>query len=70
MKEGLLLTNRLGCNSVIAESDSIVMIDACKGCKTWWAESVAIFVDCMDHVASIGNISFTVRGMQIRLLMS
>jgi ribonuclease HI len=31
MKEGMLLANRLGCSSIIAESDSIVTIDACKG---------------------------------------
>jgi ribonuclease HI len=58
MKEGLLLANRLGCNSIIAESDSIVTIDACNGGETWWTDSAAIFADCMDHVASIGNVSF------------
>jgi ribonuclease HI len=58
MKEGLLLANRLGCSSIIAESDSIVTIDACKGGETWWTDSAAIFADCMDHVASIGNVSF------------
>jgi hypothetical protein len=34
MKEGLFLANRLGCSSIISESDSIVMIDACKGGET------------------------------------
>jgi ribonuclease HI len=29
MKEGLLLANRMGCNSVIAEGDSIETIEAC-----------------------------------------
>jgi ribonuclease HI len=58
MKEGLLLANRLGCNSIIAESDSIVTIDACKVGETWWTESAVIFADCLDHVASIGNVSF------------
>jgi hypothetical protein len=58
MKEGLILANRLGCNSVIAESDSIETIDACKGGETWWTESAAIYADCMDQVASIGNVSF------------
>jgi hypothetical protein len=39
MKEGIILANRLGCNSVIAESDSIETIDACKGGETWWTQS-------------------------------
>jgi hypothetical protein len=29
MKEGLLLANRMGCNSVIAEGDSTETIEAC-----------------------------------------
>jgi hypothetical protein len=31
MKDGLSLANRLGCNSVLAESDSLEMIQACSG---------------------------------------
>jgi ribonuclease HI len=31
MKEGLVLANRLGCNSVVADSDSIETVQACSG---------------------------------------
>jgi ribonuclease HI len=58
MREGLILANRRGFSSIITESDSIDTIDACKGGETWWTGSAAIFVDCMDQVASIGNVSF------------
>jgi hypothetical protein len=57
MKEGLILATRLECNSIIAELDSIE-IDAYKGGETWWTQSAAIYADCMDQVASIGNVSF------------
>jgi hypothetical protein len=36
MKEGLLLTNRMGCNSMIAEGDSTETIEACTRIETWW----------------------------------
>jgi ribonuclease HI len=58
IKEGLILANRLGCHSLIAESDSIETIDACKGGEIWWTQYAAIYADCMDQVASIGNVSF------------
>jgi hypothetical protein len=58
MKECLILANRLGCNSIIAESNSIETIDACKGGEIWWTQSAAIYANCMDQVASIGNVSF------------
>jgi ribonuclease HI len=58
MREGLILANRRGFSSIIAESDSIDTIDACKGGETWWTGSAAILADCMDQVASIGNVSF------------
>jgi hypothetical protein len=36
MKEGLLLTNRMGCNSMIAKGDSTETIEACTRIETWW----------------------------------
>jgi hypothetical protein len=58
MREGLALANRLGCNSVIMESDSLETVDACTGSETWWGESAAIFADCVDRVALIDKVSF------------
>nr|XP_051221482.1 uncharacterized protein LOC127339703 [Lolium perenne] len=55
MKEGLSLAVTLGCNNVIAESDSIDVIQACTGADSWWSESSAIFADCVDMAVSIGR---------------
>jgi ribonuclease HI len=38
MKEGLALARDLGCNRIIAESDSTDVVEACKGETTWWNE--------------------------------
>jgi hypothetical protein len=58
MKEGLCLAQRMGCNNLLAESDSTDIIEACSGEEAWWSESSAIFADCIDQVASIGTVSF------------
>jgi hypothetical protein len=58
MREGLALANRLGCNSVIMESDSLETVDACTGSETWWGESAAIFANCVDRAALIDKVSF------------
>ena len=58
MKEGLTLANRLGCSSIVAESDSIETVDACTGRNTWWNEWVAIFADIVDLGLNIGNVEF------------
>jgi ribonuclease HI len=55
MKEGLILTNEMGCNRVLVESDSTVVTEACPGDQEWCNESVVIYADCIDLVASIGN---------------
>jgi hypothetical protein len=59
MWEGLSLATSLGCNNVI-ESDSTKTIPASTGEQSWWNESVAIFVDCIDLVSQIDKISFKV----------
>jgi ribonuclease HI len=59
MKEGLSLAVTLGCNNVIAESDSIDVIQACTGADSWWSESSAIFADCVDMAVSIGRVNFS-----------
>jgi ribonuclease HI len=58
MREGLLLAESLGCNHLIAESDSLETIEACSGGQRWWNECSAIFADCVDKVASIGDVEF------------
>jgi hypothetical protein len=42
MKEGLALASRLGRNSVVAESDSIKIIQSCNGEEMWWSTSALI----------------------------
>jgi hypothetical protein len=58
MREGLALANRLGCNNVIMESDSLETVDACTGSESWWGESAAIFADCVDLAALIDKVAF------------
>jgi ribonuclease HI len=58
MKEGLTLAARLGCNSIIAESDSLVTVEACSGKETWWTSPAAIYADCFDIASSLGSARF------------
>jgi hypothetical protein len=58
MREGLMLIERMGSHNVIAESDSMEVINACKEDQRWWSESAAILADCVDLVSNIGNVSF------------
>jgi hypothetical protein len=54
--EGLALANRLGCNSVLAESDCMETIQACTGEESRSGESSAIFIDCVGIAALIGRV--------------
>jgi ribonuclease HI len=58
LKEGLTLANKLGCNSVIAESDSLETIQACSGEEHWWTDPAAIYADCIDLASSTGSVCF------------
>jgi hypothetical protein len=58
MKEGLAFTNRLGCNNVVAESDSMEVIAACTCVEYWWNKSSGVYADCIDLVTSIGSVNF------------
>jgi ribonuclease HI len=58
LKEGLTLANKLGCNSVIAESDSLETIQACSSEEHWWTDPAAIYADCIDLASSIGSVCF------------
>jgi hypothetical protein len=58
MKEGLILANSRHCNDIIAESDSLEVIEACTGDQTWWMDSAAIYVDIVDTTITIDKVSF------------
>jgi ribonuclease HI len=58
MKEGLSLATSKGCTEVIAEADSLETIQFCTGQDTWWAESAAIYADCVDLATMIDGIRF------------
>jgi ribonuclease HI len=58
MKEGLNLAIKLGCNSIVAQGDSLETINACSGEDTWWMESVAIYADYVDASTIIGNVTY------------
>lgn len=71
MKEGLALANLFGCNDVVAESDSLEVIEACSGQEAWWGDSSAVFADCVDLAAQIGECPLIiVRGKQMKLPMN
>jgi ribonuclease HI len=59
MKDGLELASRLGCNSIKAESNSTVIIDALLGTNAWWGAEAAIHADCIDLATHIGTIQFS-----------
>jgi hypothetical protein len=58
MKEGLSLTNSIGCNVVLAESDAMEVIQACDGEEAWWGESAAIYADCVDIAVTIRSVFY------------
>jgi ribonuclease HI len=45
MREGLMLVEKMGIHNVVAEGDSMEVINACKGDQRWWPESAAILAD-------------------------
>jgi hypothetical protein len=53
-----MLADRLGCHNIVAESDSSDIIEACLGSENWWTDSTPIYADCVDLVASIGEVTF------------
>jgi hypothetical protein len=59
MKEGLDLDIRMGCTNIVAESDSLEIIEACRGYQVWHNESSAIFAECIDKLAKIGSVLFS-----------
>jgi ribonuclease HI len=57
MEEGLALAASVGCNRIVAESDSSEVVQACKGEEVWLNDSSAIYADCINLVAT-GTVSF------------
>jgi ribonuclease HI len=57
MREGLSLAIKMGCNNVVAESNSMEVIQACTGEETWWNEAT-IFAYCTDMRSQLGSVSF------------
>jgi hypothetical protein len=58
MREGLALANRLGCNNIIMEPDSVETVKASTRAETWWGESAVIFADCVDLTVLFDQVSF------------
>jgi ribonuclease HI len=58
MREGLALACRLGCQAIVAESDSLETINSCTGVDTWWSESAPIFADIVDLASNIDKLEF------------
>jgi ribonuclease HI len=58
MREGLGLAATMGCNALIAESDSVEVIEACTGEAMWWSDSAAIYADILDATTTIDKVIF------------
>jgi hypothetical protein len=56
MKEGLWLARETGCNNIVAES--VETIESCTGVYQWSSDVMVVYADCVDLVASIGEVSF------------
>jgi hypothetical protein len=59
IKDGLELAYSIGCNRIVAESDSMETIEACTDESCWWNEYAAIYADCIDISSTIGSVSFS-----------
>jgi hypothetical protein len=49
---------RMGCNRIVAESDSTEVVEACTGIEAWWSEPSAIYANCVDMTTNIGEVDF------------
>jgi hypothetical protein len=58
MRNGLALTEGIGCTGVQAESDAMEVVSACNGEDIWWSSSAAIYANFMASVAVIGKVDF------------
>jgi hypothetical protein len=60
LRAGLSLAHCIGCNNVIAESDSLEIVEACSGAEVWEGDSAAVFADCVDLMALIGSVQVSI----------
>jgi hypothetical protein len=57
-REGLDLATKMSLSKVQAESDSTDVNNACNGEGRWWNQASAVFADCINSVAIIGEVLF------------
>jgi hypothetical protein len=48
----------MGCNNIVMELDFLEIVESCTGENTWWNTSSAIYADCVDYAANIGNVHY------------
>lgn len=53
MRDGLKFANFLGFSRVVAESDSLIVIDFYTGQSRWWDAATTVFTECVDDIASL-----------------
>ena len=58
MLKGLELLERLGCTNIIIESDSLELINACKGEVDMFSPYTTTLVECFAKAQTIDGISF------------
>jgi ribonuclease HI len=56
--KGLEFLEKLGCSSVVVESDSLELIQACNGESEVWSPYDAILTECFVKTSNMFNISF------------
>jgi ribonuclease HI len=58
IREGLSLAVPVGCNNIVAESDSVKTIEGCMGVTRWWNKSSVSYADCVHLATLVGTVSF------------
>uniref|UniRef100_A0ACD5U7R5 Uncharacterized protein n=1 Tax=Avena sativa TaxID=4498 RepID=A0ACD5U7R5_AVESA len=58
LKIGLQKLENIGCSPTVVESDSLELINACKGETEIWSPYSAILADCFEIAQRMANISF------------
>lgn len=49
---------RIWVSNVIAESDSLEVVNFCNGASQWWDSAAAIYAECLDVANLIGKVKF------------
>jgi ribonuclease HI len=58
MLHGLLFAHSLGYHDIVAESDSLEVINLCSGEDRIWNEATAVYADILSCVGAIGKVEF------------